>query len=129
MTRLVVSVCDYLNFPAVTSQLEGHKSDKDAIIAGGSISLAGTPLNSVVPVTDQLKSRAQVQDGLVPILYDNITDDVVELHNEASKATLVRLYMLMSFWKHGPVDSNRIFRGYHVPSRMCLHRLFWILFA
>ena len=60
MSRLIVTVRDYLDFPAITSYLQDHESDETAIVTGDTVSLPGTPLYAVVSETDQLKNRSQI---------------------------------------------------------------------
>ena len=47
---------------------------------------------------DQVQRCPQVQYRLIPVLDNNIRDDIIELDDEAAKSILFGLHIFMTFW-------------------------------
>ena len=57
---------------------------------------------------DQVQRCPQVQYRLIPVLDNNIRDDIIELDDEAAKSIFFGLHIFVTFREHAPVDSDGI---------------------
>ena len=87
------------------------------------------PLYEWVSLFNSIQNRPQIEDGLIPVLHNNITYDVVKFYYKTAKTIFIRLNILHIFRIEVPVYSSMVFGRDHKPSRVTLYTLFGRRFA